>query len=71
MTTQIYREALENVRKGGANPDVHLGTHRATEPGLRVGLEQALRELASRTPDTSERLVLVDEANAIRPWSLF
>ena len=71
VTTHIYREALENVRKDGANPDVHLGTHRATEPGLRVGLEEALRELASRTPDTAERLVLVDEANAVRPWSLW
>jgi serine/threonine-protein kinase PknG len=71
VTTHIYREALESVRTDGPNPDVHLGTHRATEPGLRVGLEQALRELASRTPDTAERLVLVDEANAIRPWSLW
>ena len=69
VTTHIYREALENVRKDGAHPDVHLGTHRATEPGLRVGLEQALRELASRTPDTTERVVLVDEANTVRPWS--
>ena len=71
VTTHIYREALASVRAAGAQPDLHLGTHRATEPGLRVGLEQALRELASRTPDPAERVALVDEANAVRPWSLW
>ncbi len=67
----IYREALETVerRQQGRRPPRRPPGH--PEPGLRVGLEQALRELARRTPDPSERVPLVDEANAVRPWSLW
>jgi len=71
LTTLIYREALVTVEKTGNKADVRLGEHKGTPNGLRVGLEEALRELAKRTPDLSERVPLVDEANAIRPWSLW
>ncbi|NUR17353.1 MAG: protein kinase, partial [Dermatophilaceae bacterium] len=71
LTTLIYREALETVEKTGNKADIRLGTHKGTPNGLRLGLEDALRELAKRTPDLSERVPLVDEANAIRPWSLW
>ncbi|MCU1537897.1 MAG: serine/threonine protein kinase, partial [Humibacillus sp.] len=71
VTTLIYREALETVEKTGNKADVRLGPHAATPTSLRVGLEQSLRELAQRTPDVEERVPLVDEANAIRPWSLW
>ncbi len=71
ITTQIYREALAAVRKSGPQPTTHLGGHRATEPGLRVGLEKSLRELARNTPALPERVALVDEANTVRPWSIW
>lgn len=71
LTTLIYREALATVQKSGNKADIHLGEHKGTPTSLRVGLEQALRELARRTPDLSARVPLVDEANAIRPWSLW
>lgn len=71
LTTLIYREALVTVEQTGNKADVRLGEHKGTPNGLRVGLEAALRELAKRTPDLSERVPLVDEANAIRPWSLW
>ncbi|MGW5240660.1 tetratricopeptide repeat protein [Monashia sp. NPDC004114] len=71
LTTLIYREALETVEKTGNKADIRIGTHKGTPTGLRLGLEESLRELAKRTPDLAERVPLVDEANAIRPWSLF
>ncbi|OFE18813.1 serine/threonine protein kinase [Humibacillus sp. DSM 29435] len=71
LTTQIYREALASVEKSGNKADVRLGEHKGTPTSLRMGLEQSLRELARRTPDIGERVSLVDEANAVRPWSLW
>ncbi|EWT03643.1 serine/threonine protein kinase [Intrasporangium oryzae NRRL B-24470] len=71
VTTDIYREALATVEKSGAKPDLRLGEHGATTTGLRVGLESSLRELARWTPDLDARVALVDEANTIRPWSLW
>ena len=35
----------------------------------RLGLEQALRELARLSPDARARYAIVDEANQVRPWS--
>ncbi|WP_404391373.1 tetratricopeptide repeat protein [Humibacillus xanthopallidus] len=71
VTTLIYREALASVQSSGNKADVHIGPHKATPTNLRLGLEDSLRELAKRTPDLDERVSLVDEANAIRPWSLW
>jgi len=71
LTTLIYREALATVEKSGNKADLRVGEHRGTPNGLRLGLEEALRELAKRTPELSARVPLVDEANAIRPWSLW
>jgi serine/threonine-protein kinase PknG len=71
VTTLIYREALATVEVTGNKADVRIGEHKATPTSLRLGLEESLRELAKRTPDLGERVSLVDEANAIRPWSLW
>jgi serine/threonine-protein kinase PknG len=71
VTTLIYREALATVEATGNKADVRIGEHKATPTSLRLGLEESLRELAKRTPDLGERVSLVDEANAIRPWSLW
>jgi serine/threonine-protein kinase PknG len=71
VTTLIYREALATVESSGNKADVRIGAHKATPTSLRLGLEDSLRELAKRTPELGERVALVDEANAIRPWSLW
>ncbi|MEO7753240.1 MAG: tetratricopeptide repeat protein [Terracoccus sp.] len=71
VTTLIYREALETVQTSGSQDGLRIGTHRATPTGLRTGLEDSLRDLARHTPELAERVPLVDEANAIRSWSLF
>ena len=71
VTTQIYRAALVTVARDGAQKALLIGSHPATEPRLRVGLESSLRDLARYTPDLDERVALVDEANAVRPWSLW
>ncbi len=71
VTTLIYREALETVQTSGSQDGLRIGTHRATPSGLRTGLEDSLRDLARHTPELAERVPLVDEANAIRSWSLF
>jgi serine/threonine-protein kinase PknG len=71
VTTHIFRAALATVAKQGAAKTILIGTQPATEPRLRVGLEGSLRDLARHTPDLDERIALVDEANAVRPWSLW
>ncbi len=71
LTTLVYREALARVIKGGSSPNTLIGQRKATVPQLRLGLEEALRELAAQTPELAERVRLVDEANTIRPWSLW
>lgn len=71
VTTQIYRSALEAVAAQGPSTAIHIGAQPATDSGLRVGLEGALRDLARHTPDVDERVALVDEANAVRPWSIW
>ncbi|MBP2452042.1 serine/threonine-protein kinase [Mycolicibacterium lutetiense] len=43
--------------------------HRFDERGLRVGVEEALRELARHSPRQRHRYRLVDVANSIRPSS--
>ncbi|MBB2986288.1 serine/threonine-protein kinase [Terracoccus luteus] len=71
LTAQIYREALAGVETSGNKADVRIGEHAGTPTNLRLGLESALRELARRTPDLGERVALVDEANTVRPWSIW
>jgi serine/threonine-protein kinase PknG len=71
VTAQIYRAALAAVAAQGASKSILIGAQPATEPRLRVGLEASLRDLARHTPDPDERVALVDEANAVRPWSIW
>ncbi len=72
-TVRILRDALEVVLAGGAtSAQAHatVGSHEATEPGLRAGLETTLRTLARDTPTLEERIDLVNQANAVRSWTL-
>jgi serine/threonine-protein kinase PknG len=41
-----------------------------TERSLRRGLERTYRELAKQAPTRAERVALVVQANAVRPWTL-
>jgi serine/threonine-protein kinase PknG len=42
-----------------------------TERDIRFGLEQAYRSLAADEPDPIARYALVDQANAVRPRTMF
>ena len=47
-----------------------IGSVQASEPDIRAGLENALRLLARDAHDLDERVDLVNQANAVRNWSL-
>lgn len=51
-------------------PERLLG-HPFDETGLSLGLEQTYRSLAALATRPAERIALVNEANAIRPWTWF
>ncbi len=71
FAVRILEEALPVVT-GGAPipPDARIGDYPATEVGVRDGLERALRALARDTTALEERVVLVNQANQVRNWSL-
>ncbi|MEQ6903542.1 tetratricopeptide repeat protein [Nocardioides sp. YIM 152588] len=72
---RILSEALPVVTadvggSGGGTPTRRIGSLEATEEGVRDGLESALRALAHDTGDRTERVALVNRANAVRNWTL-
>lgn len=70
-TVRILNEALPVVSSGAKVPDgARIGSVPATEAGVRDGLENALRALARDAIDLHERVSLVNQANAVRNWSL-
>ncbi|MEO9153469.1 MAG: tetratricopeptide repeat protein [Lapillicoccus sp.] len=70
LEVRIYENGLAAVSTAGEVPGLRIGTHLATAKGMREALETSLRQLARLSPAKEERIRLVDEANAIRPWSL-
>jgi serine/threonine-protein kinase PknG len=70
LTVEVLRAALGHVLRHGADPGVRVGGYPAAEPALRDGLELAFRELAIQVTSRQERVVLVDEANAVRRWTM-
>ncbi len=64
---RILREALPIL--GGAPSGRRIGSVQATEVDVRTGLEAALRMLARDASDVTERIDLVNQANAVRNWS--
>ncbi|WP_295697644.1 serine/threonine-protein kinase [Lapillicoccus sp.] len=70
LEVRIYENSLSAVSTAGEVPGLRIGTHLATAKGMREALEIALRQLARLSPAKEERVRLVDEANAVRPWSL-
>lgn len=71
-TVRILTEALEVVTSGKSSipAGVTIGAHTADEPGLRSGLETAYRTLAREAPLLEDRIGLVNQANAVRSWTL-
>eukprot|EP01032_Pedospumella_encystans_P005172 gene5172-6142_t len=63
-TVKILSQALDVVLAGSARPDAKVGTHPATEAGLRDGLERSYRALARDATDVKARVELVNQANA-------
>ncbi len=53
----------------GSNRETVGGVAAAERP-MRFALEAAYRRLAELTPDSDERISLVDKANEVRPWTL-
>ena len=77
-TVRILTQALDVVTAGNAaalgaassRPAPTVGSHPATEDGLRDGLETAYRALARDAPLLEDRVGLVNQANAVRSWTL-
>ncbi|KQW53634.1 serine/threonine protein kinase [Nocardioides sp. Root1257] len=77
-TVRILTQALEVVTTGNAaalgaassRPAPTLGSYTATEDGLRDGLEKAYRTLARDATVVEDRVALVNQANAVRSWTL-
>ncbi len=67
---RILREALPVVAANPPRAGVHIGSVQASEPAVRDGLEGALRLLARDADSLEERVDLVNQANAVRNWSL-
>ncbi|GAA3674889.1 serine/threonine-protein kinase [Nocardioides ginsengisoli] len=72
FTVRILTEALPVVSQNGVKvpAGTRIGAVEATEAGIRDGLENALRLLARDADDLEERVSLVNQANAVRNWSL-
>ncbi|WP_028645438.1 serine/threonine-protein kinase [Nocardioides sp. URHA0020] len=77
-TVRILSQALDVVTAGNAaalgaassRPAPTVGSHEATEDGLRDGLEKAYRALARDAPLLEDRVGLVNKANEVRSWTL-
>ncbi len=67
---RILQQALAIVLAGGGASKVKIGSLDATEASLREGLETAFRNLARDAAKLDERIELVNQANAVRSWTL-
>ncbi len=69
LTARILEQALAEVGASGPGT-VSIGPYRADDASLRDGLEHTYRVLAGSTTDQQARYALVDQANAVRRWTL-
>ncbi len=69
-TVRILQQALDIVHAGGGASKQKVGSFEATEVRLREGLEQTFRNLARDAHELGERIELVNQANAVRSWTL-
>jgi serine/threonine-protein kinase PknG len=70
LTAQILSRALTLVDRDGPREDVRIGGYGARPEELRDGLETTYRQLAGVETDQQRRWALVDQANAVRRWTL-
>jgi serine/threonine-protein kinase PknG len=70
LTAEILRRAFVEVGRTGPKYNIQLGPYRATEESLRDGLEATYRAMANVETDEARRYELVDQANAVRRWTL-
>ncbi|MBF2073481.1 MAG: tetratricopeptide repeat protein [Synechococcales cyanobacterium C42_A2020_086] len=72
LVRQVFETALQLITSKVLTPDssVHLLGQSLEEVKLRLGLEKALRNLAHLATG-DEKIWLVDEANRVRPKTLF
>ncbi|WP_375426597.1 tetratricopeptide repeat protein [uncultured Friedmanniella sp.] len=70
LTAQILSRALALVEREGPEEAVKIGSYGANSDELRDGLETTYRQLAGTETDQERRWALVDQANAVRRWSL-
>ncbi len=70
FTVRILTLALPVVASGTQPAGARIGAVEASEPGVRDGIENALRAMARDSIDLEERVTLVNQANAVRNWSL-
>jgi Serine/threonine protein kinase len=70
IVVRILTAAITEVERVGDQPGTMIGGVVATGPELRNAAERAYRDLATLTSDRSERVRLVDAANAVRPRTL-
>ncbi len=72
LSHQVLSSALEMVTAGSLKPapQVKILGYQLEEISLRRGLEKCLRESAHLAPE-AEKIALVDEANRVRPRTLY
>ena len=70
LTARILERALAEVGRTGPQANVKIGQYAARDDSLRDGLEETYRRLASTESDEQRRYALVDQANAVRRWTL-
>ena len=68
LRATLLQAAMETLASGATVPAGDLEIDSATENGIRSGLEQCYRRMARHTAGR-ERIRLVDQANAVRPWT--
>ncbi|HVE63585.1 MAG TPA: tetratricopeptide repeat protein [Mycobacteriales bacterium] len=70
LVATVLQAALAEVERTGPQPGLRIAGIAADESSLRSGAERALRHLAALTEDREHRVLLVDEANRVRPRTL-
>jgi serine/threonine-protein kinase PknG len=70
LTARILERALAEVGRTGPQSTVKIGAYAARDDSLRDGLEETYRRLAGTESDEQRRYALVDQANAVRRWTL-
>ncbi len=69
-TIRILTHALDVVTTSGPKPGARVGRYPAEEESIRDALEESYRALARDASELTTRVELVNEANAVRNWTL-